>query len=51
MQRLAKVVLQLFVPLPLKQHKPDPFGVDPIGHEPFNAGVVHVPPALGRPQL
>jgi len=51
MQRLAKVVLHSFVPLLLKQHNPDPFGLVPIGQAPLNAGVVHVLPAVARAQL
>src|SRR2546423_2564626 len=42
MHLFAKVVLH-FPPLLLKQHKPDPFGVLPMGHVPLNDGVVQVP--------
>jgi len=50
MQRLAKVELQLLV-LVVKQHKPDPFGLVPIGQVPSKAGVVHVLPAVASAQL
>jgi hypothetical protein len=51
MQRLANAALHSFVPPLLKQHKPDPFGLVPIGQVPLNAGVVHMLPAVARAQL
>jgi hypothetical protein len=51
MQRLAKVVLQVFVPPLLKQHNPDPFGLVPIGQVPLMPGVVHMLPAVASEQL
>ena len=50
-QRLAKVVLHWFVPALLKQHKPDPFGLVPIGQAPLKAGVVQLLPAVASAQL
>ena len=49
MQRLAKVRLQLAVPL--KQQNPDEFRVVPMGQVPFKLGVVQLPPALERLQV
>src|ERR1044072_4451945 len=48
MHLLAKVVLQLPVLVALVQHRPEPFGVVPMGHVPLNEGVVQEPPAVAE---
>src|SRR5437868_8219535 len=51
MHLFAKVVPQVPLPPLLKQHKPDPLGVLPIGHVPLKLGVVQVPPVAARLHL
>ena len=49
MHLFAKVRPQL--PVLVKQHKPEPFGVVPMGQVPLKDGVVQDPPALERLQV
>ena len=46
----TKVRLQLLEEV-LKQQRPDPFGVEPIGHVPSQAGVVQLLPAVAAARL